>query len=412
MQAGSKPLNVSAHYDLLVVGGGMAAGRLLKQLHELNYQKSIALVSLETCAGYNRVLLPGLLSGRYQEQQLASNDAWLSRPNLSLLAGSAVEEINLSERTARIGQETNIRFTQLVFATGSTVPRPQLPGSTLDNLFELRCMTDAKAIRRVRAEAKRAVVIGGGLLGLEAADALGELGLHVTVVHRGSQLMNRQLDQDAGEQLAQALEAQGIAVKLGAQVTRFLGAKKRGVNKVSAVTLDDGSNIATDLVLFATGTNPNTRLAAQAGVHCDHGIVTDRQLRTSAVGVYALGECAAIDGNSYALVEATNAQADALAQTLAGRDTCVDFCTAATRLKVSSLAVFAAGQTRPATGEECNDIVIRDRSAGIYRRLLFSGCTLIGAVLLGDINAAREITQRIGSVVEGSHRDRLAFGSG
>ena len=394
------------HYDLVVVGGGMAAGRLMQQLDNLEYSKTAAVVSLESCAGYNRVLLPGFLSGRYQTEQLSQNDAWQSRSNFSVLANCRIIEINLDDRVAVTDSGSVISFSQLVFATGSTVPRPQLQGADLGNVFELRSMADADDIRSVCTKARHAVVIGGGLLGLEAADALKDLGLSVCVVHRGLQLMNRQLDVTAGELLGETFAEDGISVRLNAQVIELVGK-----GDVCGVKLDDGSNQPADIVLFATGTVPNTKLALQAGIRCEDGVATDAQLLTSEPEVYALGECASVAGTRYSLVEATHAQADALAKTLSGKPASAESIAPATRLKVSNTAVFAAGQTRPGQSDNAHDIVVRDRRAGVYRRLLFSGGTLIGAVLLGDTDAAREITQRIGSVVDGLDRDRLMFGS-
>lgn len=394
-------------YDLVVVGGGMAAGRLLQQLHELNYTKTVAVLSQEPCAGYNRVLLPGFLSGRYQAGQLTTSEGWRTRDNFSVLANCIAERVDLATRSVVLSTGQTLGFTELVFATGSTVPRPQLPGVDLENIFELRSMNDADNIRRLVAQAHNAVVIGGGLLGLEAADALNDLGLNVCVVHRGKQLMNRQLDAAAGEQLAQAFAEDGISVKLDARVVSLSGREK-----VEAVCLDDGSRLPADILLLATGTTPNHQLARSADVQCEYGIVTDMQMRTSAPGVYALGECAQVAGNCHSLVEATHAQADALAKTLSGKPSTLSLAAPSTRLKVSNLEVFAAGQTRPAPQDPVDDIVVRDRSAGVYRRLLFSGANLLGAVLLGDTNAAREISQRIGSAVEGTERDRLVFGAG
>lgn len=396
---------MQAHYELVIVGGGMAAGRLMHQLGELGYDKSVAVVSNEAFTGYNRVLLPGFLAGHYQTSDLTANDSWSTRPNFTVLPNSQVQQISLENRTASLDSNEVIHFSELVFATGSTVPRLNIPGSDLNHVFELRSLSDAKQLKQASSSANTAVVIGGGLLGLEAADALNDLGLKVQIVHRGPQLMNRQLDAAAGDQLALKLAQEGISLSLNTQVNRILG-----VGQVNAVELNDGSRHTADLVLFATGSSPNVALADQAGLICAHGITTDQNLRTSAPGVYALGECANVDGNNFALVEATYAQADALAATLFGKTQSVPPITLGTRLKVSSTALFAAGETRPSRNEKLNDVVVEDDRDGIYRRLFFSDRKLIGAVLLGNTNAAREITQKIGTEVADIDRDRLAFG--
>jgi nitrite reductase (NADH) large subunit len=398
---------MQSHYDLLIVGGGMAAGRLMQQLDELGYSKSVAVVSNEAYTGYNRVLLPGFLAGHYKTSDLTANDSWSLRSNFIVLPNSQVHEIDFKARTAHVNSDVSIRFSELVFATGSTVPRLNIPGAGKNNVFELRSLDNAEQLKKVAAMATNAVVIGGGLLGLEAADALKDLGLKIRIVHRGPQLMNRQLDQIAGDQLAQKLIDEGITLNLDAQVKKIIG-----TDQVSAVELSGGAIHATDLVLFATGAVPNVLLAEQAGLSCAHGIRTDLALRTNLSSVYALGECANINGNNYSLVEATHAQADALAATLCGKTQTIEPFTPGTRLKVSSISVFAAGETRPTAHDKANDVVIRDGQEGIYRRLLFSGSRLIGAVLLGNTDAAREITQRIGTVVADTDRNRLAFGIG
>lgn len=393
------------YFHLVVVGGGMAAGRLMQQLHARNYDKTVLVVSAERCTGYNRVLLPGLLAGRCQPAEVSNNNDWQAASNYSVLADSSVERIDLSRRELDVGTERTVRFSELVLATGSTVPHPQLTGAKLPQVCQLRSLADVDYLQKLAAHARHAVVVGGGLLGLEAADALHDLGLDVRIVHRGKQLMNRQLDQAGGEQLGAMFVQAGMHLHLGAQLCRIVGA-----GQVSGIVLDDGAAYAADLVLFATGARPNIQLAEQAGLRCDYAICTDSHLRTNADGVYALGECASVGGHHYSLVDATHAQADALASTLTGRAQQVDPFTPGTRLKVSGTSVFAAGETRPQQQANANDVVVSDSNLGIYRRLLFDGSKLIGAVLMGNTDAAREITQRIGTAVTADERDRLCFG--
>lgn len=395
------------HYrcDLLVVGGGMAAARLLKQLEKSGYQGEVALASRESAAGYNRVLLPGYLGGHCNEAELMSDSMWMSSSLFTIKTSAEVCHIDLVKRLAITRQNDSFAFSKLVFAIGSTVAKPIISGRAFDQIMELRCLDDAKKLRSAAAEARRVVVVGGGLLGLEAADALCNLGLELRLVHRGKQLMNRHLDDAGGICLAKAFKDKGIAVELGVGLERIAG-----TDRISSVKLDNGDEYAADLVLFATGARANTTLASAAGVICKDGICTDAYLRTNVPDVYALGECAQVDGVRHSLVSAVHAQADALASTLAGVPSKISAPILGTRLKVSGINVFSAGNIRPLESANSSDLVVSDPVRGIYRRLLFAGGHLIGAVLLGETRAAMEIARRINTRVDEREREQLVFG--
>ncbi|MEM9620604.1 MAG: FAD-dependent oxidoreductase, partial [Pseudomonadota bacterium] len=223
--------------ELLVIGGGMAAGRLMQQLHEHAYSKKTIVISGEKHAGYNRVMLPGFLAGQYSVEQMCGQADWQSRSNFTVLPGLTVTQIEQSSRSVLTDSGMQIGFTELVIATGSTVVRPQTTGTELAGVVELRNLNDAEQLQSMAARGRHAVVVGGGLLGLEAADALLQLGMQVRVVHRGGQLMNRQLDQAAGEELGRILSHRGMHLSLGAQ----LGAIE-GDRQVESVVLDDGAS--------------------------------------------------------------------------------------------------------------------------------------------------------------------------
>ncbi len=394
-------------YQLVVIGGGMAANRLMHQLQQLGFPGSTLVVSNEKSVGYNRILLPGLLAGTCREGDLQTGTNWHQNTNTTIAPAQSVVKICPRRQRVTLSNGCKIKYAKLVIATGSHVPQPDFDPAVQPYVFTLRNLRDAQRIKTHAATATHALVVGGGLLGLEAADALHELGLKVSVLHRGSHLMNRQLDRPAGDYLAQHLATQSINVVLNTAVNHVTLAAGQ-----CRVHMTDGTTMTADLIVFATGAQPNIALAEQAGLACRGGICTNQFLQTSDPDIYAIGECARPPGGTYSLVDATHAQADALAHTLCGTPRAYVQKTLGTRLKVSGVLLFAAGDTQPTCAENLNDVVIQDRFNHIYRRLLFRGNRLIGAVLMGEISAAREIVNKMNQRVEPADIDGLAFGTG
>ena len=390
--------------NVLVVGGGMAAIRLADNLSARQETWPVVIAGDEAVIGYNRVLLPDYVAGACTFAEMQHNDGKPSSPGVSLQNTTRVESIDLSRRHASTNQGL-IQFEKLVFATGSNAPVPDLPGAHLNGVVPLRCLADADTLRNLTEDARTAVVLGGGLLGLETADALLRCGLDVHIVHRGNALMNKQLDQQAGALLRSHLASRGMQVTLQASITAIEG---DDTGCVRAVRLDNGERIATDILILATGTAPETSLAVEAGVSCENGIKVDRQLRTSATDVFALGECANVNGERAGLVALVNQQADVLAENLAGGNARLARPISSTHLKLDHLALFSAGETRPE--EATDDLVLSDERNGIYRRLLFTGTTLIGAILYGNTAGANEISKQINATLEPDARETLAFG--
>ena len=389
--------------DVLVVGGGMAAARLAQELDQRGYSGQVAIASAEPVAGYNRVLLPGYLGGECDlGGMMPAATPWLDAERFSLLAGADVVALDVQGKSARCADDSCIDFDKLVLATGSNVPRPEVPGMDGPVVTEFRTLADADRLAAMVSAGGECVVVGGGLLGLEAADALVKKGVRVHVVHRSARLMTRQLDDAGGEMLRTALEQRGITVHLNTTVDAIVC----GPQQTWQARLSNGAHPDVDAVVVATGALPNDALARQAGLRCDNGVVTDEQMQTSAADVFALGECANQGGYRHQLVEPVYAQAEALAATLCGEPSTARAPAPNTRLKMDSIALFSAGHIRPQAGE---DITIIQAEAGVYRRLLFDGATLVGAVLLGDISAAREIASRIGTRLDAQMCERLAF---
>jgi nitrite reductase (NADH) large subunit len=245
-------------------------------------------------------------------------------------------------------------------------------------VLTFRDVDDVNAIAATKAAGVRVVVIGGGLLGLEAAYGLAKAGARVTLLHLMDRLMERQLDQRAALMLKRAVEAKGIAVRLQAHTARIAGSAR-----VEAVELRDGTTIAADAVVVAVGIRANTALARTAGLEVGRGIVVDDHLQTSAAGVHAIGECAEHRGCCYGLVEPAYEQAQLLARRLAGERASYPGSVLATNLKVSGVHVFSAGDFL-ATADDAEEIVLSDPAVGIYKKLTLAQDRLVGAVLFGD----------------------------
>ncbi|MFN3655913.1 MAG: NAD(P)/FAD-dependent oxidoreductase [Pseudolabrys sp.] len=364
---------------LVIVGNGMAAMRLVEELATRALGRyAIAVVGDEPRLAYNRVLLSSVLAREASQGdiELKSADWWRDR-GVTLLYGHRAASIDPAIRRVRLAGGATLPYGKLVLATGSRPIRLGVPGMELAGVMTFRDLADVAAIEAAAADRARAVVIGGGLLGLEAAYGLAKAGARVSVVHLMDRLMERQLDARAGALLREAVETRGIAVHLNAET-----AAVRGRSKVEAVALADGTEIAADLVVVAAGIRPNTDLARTADLGIGRGVVVDDHLRTSRPDIYAIGECAEHRGVCYGLVEPAYEQARVLAAHLAGGKAHYAGSVLATNLKVSGVGVFSAGDFIGAAGTE--QIVLSDAGLGTYKKLVIADGRLAGAVLFGD----------------------------
>ena len=276
-------------------------------------------------------------------------------------------------------------------------------------MLTFRDMADVASISRAARRGARVVVVGGGLLGIEAAYGLAKAGAQVTLVHLMDRLMERQLDARAAAMLKRAVEAKGIEVRLAAETARFVGGVGGASGEVAAVEFKDGRTVAAEMVVVAVGIKPNAEIAAAAGVAVNRGIVVDDGLSTNTDGVFAIGECAEHRGVCYGLVDPVNEQARVLAERLAGRNARYDGSVNATNLKVSGVHVFSAGDFLGAPGTE--SIVLADPGLGLYRKLVVAGDRLVGAVLYGDTSDALWYLDLIRSgTAIGSFREDMVFG--
>lgn len=364
---------------LIVIGNGMAAAHFVDALAQRALGRyAVAVVGEEPQLAYNRVLLSSLLAQESRQEDIALKPAeWWNRRGVTLRYGCAAVAIDIAARKVMLADGKTLGFSKLVLATGSRPVRLCVPGSDLPGTLTFRNVADVAAMTSKARERAHIAVIGGGLLGLEAAYGLRKWGARVTVVHLMDRLMERQLDAPAAAMLKRALEAQGITV-----LTSAATAQIDGGDRVRALQLKDGRQIAVDAVVFAAGVAPNAALARDAGIDTARGIVVDDRLESSAPGIYAIGECIEHRGQCYGLVEPAYAQARVLARVLAGENASYEGSVLATNLKVSGVHVFSAGNFMGGAGTE--DILFSDPGLGTYKKLVLADGRLTGAVLYGD----------------------------
>ena len=365
--------------SLVIVGNGMAAARLVDELARVALGRyAIAVIGDEPRLAYNRVLLSSVLAGETASHEIELRPAnWWRDRGVTLKYGCAVSEIDVGRRELKIAGEESVGFSKLVLATGSSPLRLNVPGAGLSGVSSFRDSRDVDPLLALAAAKKRVVVVGGGLLGLEAAYGLAKAGAPVTLLHLMDRLMERQLDAPAAALLKSLVEKKGIDVLLNANTARILGQ-----SRAEAVELADGRQIDADAVIFAAGIRPNVALAKEAGIAVNRGIVVDDRLQTGTDDIFALGECAEHRGICYGLVEPAYEQAKALAQHLAGRSAAYQGSVVATNLKVSGVNVFSAGEFLATDRSEA--IVFSDVRRGTYKKLVIENGRLAGAVLVGD----------------------------
>ena len=364
---------------LVIVGNGMAAARLVDELAKTALGRyAIAVIGEEPRLAYNRVLLSSVLAGETGSHEIELRPAnWWRQRGVTVRYGYRATEIDVGRRELKIAGEESMEYSKLVLATGSTPLRLNVPGADLAGVHTFRDSRDVDLLLTLAAGKKRVVVVGGGLLGLEAAYGLAKAGAPVTLVHLMDRLMERQLDLPAADLLKTLVERKGIRILLNAS-TKCI----HGDGHVEAVELANGSRIEADAVIFAAGIRPNVTLAKEAGLAVNRGIVVNDVLQTSSPDTFALGECAEHRGICYGLVEPAYEQARILARHLAGKNVAYEGSVVSTNLKVSGVSVFSAGDFSGGEGSE--SLVLSDMKRGTYKKLVIADGRLTGAVLIGD----------------------------
>ena len=369
---------------LVVIGNGMAPGRVLERLYDRAPEAyEVTIFNAEPRVNYDRIMLSPVLSGEKSfEEIVIHGDGWYVERGITLYKGTTITAIDAEDRTVTSARGLTTPYDKLVVATGSVPIIIPVPGHQLAGVLSYRDLDDVHAMMLAARSGGRAVVIGGGLLGLEAAAGLKEQGMDVTVLHLMPTLMERQLDPAAGHLLKKAVEARGISVLTAASTKAILGEKR-----VEAVLLEDGTRLATDLVVMAAGIRPNAGLAKEAGLEVGRGIKVDAGLQTSDPNIFAVGECAEFESQVFGLVAPLYEMADVLASRLAGDSTATFAPSAtATKLKVTGINLFSAGDFAEDPLRE--EIVLRDAARGIYKRLILQDNRIIGIVMYGETSDA------------------------
>jgi len=363
---------------IIVIGAGMASGRMLEHLFDANADVAVTLFNAEPRGNYNRIMLSPVLAGDQTYQDIVTHDDdWYADNKVITRFGEKIVAIDREAKTVTADNGDVLAYDKLVFGTGSNPFMIPLPGHDLEGVIAYRDLEDTERMMSLTA-GQKAVVIGGGLLGLEAAAGMAARGVDVTVVHIMGHLMERQLDEAAGYLLRKALIDKGITVKCAANSKEILGED----GKVTALLLDDGTELPCDLLVMAVGIRPNVALAQEAGVMVGKGIHVDDQMLTSDADVLAVGECVEHNGALFGLVAPLYDQAKVAAQTLMGEEAAFVQKELSTKLKVTGCDLFSAGDFAEADGRE--DIVFRDPARGVYKRLVIEENRVVGAVFYGD----------------------------
>ncbi|TXR41215.1 NAD(P)/FAD-dependent oxidoreductase [Ectopseudomonas mendocina] len=396
---------------LVMIGNGMAGVRTLEELLKLAPDLyDITVFGAEPHPNYNRILLSPVLAGEQTFEEIVLNDLnWYADNGIKLLLGRKVVKIDRKKRLVIADDGSEAEYDRLLIATGSNPFILPIPGKDLQGVIGYRDIADTQTMMDTAKTHKHAVVIGGGLLGLEAANGLKLRGMDVTVVHLGDWLLERQLDRTAGELLQKSLEDRGLKFLLPKHTAELLD---NGEGRVCAVKFKDGEVIPADLVVMAAGIRPNTELAESAGIACNRGILVNDTMQTYDPRIYAIGECASHRGIAYGLVAPLFEQAKVCANHLAQLGfSRYQGSVTSTKLKVTGIDLFSAGEFMGGEGTET--ITLSDPIGGVYKKLVIKDDVLVGACLYGDTADGGWYFRQIRENHNVSEiRDHLMFGEG
>ena len=377
-------LGINVKKKLVVIGNGMAGMRTVEELLSAAPSRyAITVFGAEPYGNYNRIMLSSVLCGEKNIEDIVINHRqWYVDNGITLHAGDAKTVVRIDRTNKKVyAQDGTIAgYDRLLIATGSKAVIPDIAGNDLDGVISFRDIVDVNKMLAYSRSHSKAVVLGGGLLGLEAANGLLIQGMAVTVIHNNEVLMNRQMDKTAGQLLQSELEQRGLKFKMAAKLTHLLGDANR---HIKAVAFNDGSELDCDLFVMAIGVRPNIALAQESGLYCERGIVVNDTLQSYDPSIYAVGECIQHRGDTFGLVAPLFEQAKVCANHLSahGAAKYISLPTA-TKLKVTGINLFSVGDFLGDASSE--NIYLNDPAAGIYKKLVIKANKLMGAVLYGD----------------------------
>ncbi len=399
--------------QLLLIGNGLAGMRCLEDLLDMAPERyEITVIGEEPWGNYNRIMLSPVLSGdKSIDDIMLHTHAWYQDKGIRFIAGDAAVKIDRPRKQAYTEKGLVVGYDRLILATGSKPFVPPISGSDLKGVISFRDIYDVNTMLDYAKNKKNAVVIGGGLLGLEAAYGLKKRGMNVTVLHLMDRIMERQLDARASRLLQNSIEAKGIEIITEANTEQLIGVD----GHVTQVKLKDGTLLNADLVVFAVGIRPNIALAQSAGLRCNRGVMVNDTMQTFDPSIYAVGECIEHRNQTFGLVEPLWGQAFICASHLAEHGSLTFKApTVPTQLKVSGCDVFSAGRIDLESSEsqaDYEDIILNDEKRHIYKRIIIQRDKVIGAVLFGDTEDGAWYAELIADQTPISAiRNKLLFG--
>jgi NAD(P)H-nitrite reductase large subunit len=372
----------------LIIGAGVAGVTAANTLRQMSQHADITIVSSEQYRYYFRPKLPDLLAGRASlDEIIAYKQDWYEQRNINLVLGTNIEALDVASKIARASNGKTYEFDNVILACGSHSFLPPIPGSDKNGVFTVRTIDDVLAIKEKAKSSVAAAVIGGGVLGIEIASALSELGLKVTILERSNWLMNRQLDNEAGMILARILEDKGMSVLTAVETDEILGDQD-----VRGIRLKNGEELEAQIVIVAAGVRSNLRLAKDAGLTVDRGVVVDEHLMTSTQDVYAVGDVAQFNGVVYGIIAPAIEQAKIAAASIAGEELRYNGTVRLNTLKVVGVFLTSLGDIQ---AKDNSDIEYSETHDGVYKKLVLRNGKLVGAIWLGEMAKTKVLAELI-----------------
>ena len=399
---------------VIIIGNGVAGATAAEVIRKNNKDISISIYSDEPYPFYSRIKLPHFLGDEIkQEDTYIYNADWYKEKGIEFYPGTKIKKIETDKKYIITEKEEKGEYDKLLLATGSTNFVPPIKGREKKGFFTLRIIRDVLSIKEYSLKNKKAVLIGGGLLGLEAARGLRVRGLDVTVVEFFPRLLPRQLDEKGAKVLQRLIEKMGINIVLNAQSDEVLGE-----DKVAGLKLKDGRNVDCNLIIISAGITPRIEIAKEAGISVNKGIIVNERFETNVKGIYAAGDCAEFQGRIYGLWTASTEQGTVAGNNIAGVDTVYSGTIPSTTLKIVGIDLTSIGVVNPPSptsplegegkGEGYRELIREDGSDDIYKKLVIKDGKIVGAILLGDTKDVRAVGKLIKNNVDVSkHEDKL-----